>query len=183
MKRQFALAPMVLALAAALAGCGPQDKAAGLRKNYSLELKEVAVKELKADAGGKGPLGGANAAADALADKAAATDAADPAALPVLPDAPEGPRRVEVNFGILLKRSVPEALPGITLDIAQIDPFKKAKKTYRHYLELPAGAPMLQDESYHFTMVADEFVDGDKFEVTIRPEVPPADRAAYRELQ
>lgn len=175
------LALLLFVLAASTACQSPQEKALELRRNYQVQLNTWLLKEPEV---AKGPLAPANAAAVDLAAKAQATDAAtaDPASAPVTPDAPAGPRRVEVLFDLVVSQRGSDSLPGITLDISQADPFQKEKKTYRHYLTLPK---MLngQSQQFSFSIQADDFVDGDVFSVSLLKNVAPADRAAYQELQ
>ncbi len=117
----------------------------GCARTTALELKEVAVKELKG-AAPKSPLRGANAAAAGAASQARATEAAgaaidgatsDPAALPVLPDAPEGPRPVEVNFGILLTRS---GVRGAARDHPRHRPDRSLQEDEENLPPLPRAA-------------------------------------------
>lgn len=168
----------LLAVACAI----PQENALEQRRLYTIEIKTREIKEIAAN-----PVAGAARAADGTSQQAVEADAMsaaadDPAGALVLPEAPDGPRQVEVRFGLLVTRASGEGLPGITFDITQTDPFKRLKKTYRQYVELPKAFAN-QAEQVYFSLVADDFVDGDAFAVLVRPEVPEAERGEYRELQ
>jgi hypothetical protein len=176
--------PAILLLTILLGvACGsPQENALEQRRLYGVEVKTREFKEVAAN-----PLAAAaNAAGDtsahALQTDALSAAADDPAGALVIPEAPDGPRRVEVGFGLLVTRQSGEGLPGITFDVTQTDPFKQLKKTYRKYVELPKAFAG-QAEQVYFSIVADDFVDGDAFAVLIRPDVPEAERGEYRELQ
>lgn len=166
----------------AVACAGPQENVIEQRRLYTVEVKTREIKEIAAN-----PLAAAAQAADGTSDHALQTDATsaaadDPAGALVIPEAPDGPRKVEIRFGLLVTRDSGQGLPGITFDITQTDPFKRLKKTYRQYAPLPKAFAK-QAEQVHFSIVADDFVDGDAFAVLVRPEIPEADRAQYRELK
>lgn len=171
--RAAASVASMFVLALLLSACQtPQQKAMAIRAEYLVQLNTWLLKEPEPAA----------APAAAPAPAPAATAPADPAAAPVEPVAPAGPRKVEVLFDLVISQQGSEGLPGITLDISQADPFQKEKKTYRHYVEL---GPMVkgQTKQVAFSITADDFVDGDVFSVVLEKQIAEADRAAYRELQ
>ena len=171
--RAAASAASIVVLALMLSACqSPQEKAMAVRAEYLVQLNTWLLQEPEPTP----------AAAPAPAAPAPGAPAADPAAAPVEPVAPAGPRQVEVLFDLVISQQGSEGLPGITLDISQADPFQKEKKSYRHYVEL---GPMVKGQAKQvaFSIKADDFVDGDVFSVVLEKQIAEADRAAYRELQ
>jgi hypothetical protein len=88
---------------------------------------------------------------------------------------------VAVERGEGAEGSGGEGLPGLTLDVAQLDAAGREKRRWRVWAdtgELAAGAtnevqPRLEDVDYR---------PGDRFQVEVRGEVPPAERGEYREF-
>lgn len=184
MKTKAVLAVALLSiLPLSLVGCqSPQEKAMAIRSEYILQLNTWLLQEPEP---GKGPLADAHAAADDISAKAAATDAVDSALADdaaIEPEVPAGPRKVTVLFDIVLSQQTSEGLPGLTLDVSQADPFQKEKKTYRHFVELPKMVKG-QTQQTSFSIQADDFVDGDVFSVSLRKNIPEAERGEYRELK
>lgn len=74
-----------------------------------------------------------------------------------------------------------EGLSGLTLDVIQLDAAGREKRRWRVWAEageLAAGAagevrPRLEDVDYR---------PGDRFQVEVRGDIPPAERGEYREF-
>lgn len=142
-----------LLLLPVLAGCvSEEEKAAALRSQYKATLSGfTVVQEPRAAAG-------------------AAVAVDQDVVLDVAVQRGEG----AAGFG-------DEGLPGLTLDVAQLDAAGREKRRWRVWTdtgELAAGAanevqPRLEDVDYR---------PGDRFHVEVRGEVPPAERGEYREF-
>jgi hypothetical protein len=117
------------------------------------------------------------------ADEAAA--AAEPVAEPAMEGeevVEEMPMRQDVMLDVVLyKQSGDERLPGLTLDVYQVDAEEKDKASYRIWVDtsrLNKGSR--QAVSYVLEDV--DFEEGDKFFVEVRPNVPPEVRGQYQEF-
>lgn len=142
-----------------LAGCvSEEEKAAALRSQYKATLSGFTVVQEPHPA-----------AVDAI-DAVNAVDIDQDVELAVAVERGEGAE----GFG-------GEGLPGLTLDVAQLDAAGREKRRWRVWAdtgELAAGAtnevqPRLEDVDYR---------PGDRFQVEVRGEVPPAERGEYREF-
>ncbi len=93
---------------------------------------------------------------------------------------PVGPQPKNIFFDLLVGFDGSHPLPGLTVEISQIDPFQKEKATYRHYLDLTS----LQSGSVQTDFVLENtmFEDGDGFSVDLRLVVPEAERGEYQEF-
>jgi hypothetical protein len=160
-----------VAVAAALvSACAPaagEDEVAERRADYSAELNSFYLRQT--------PVVVETAVVESAAEPGAeaTTEAVEPTA--------EAPVRRDIVLDIMVRSEADERLPGVTLDVSQVDEQENAKATYRVWVDtadLPAGArkavtQVLEDVDY---------AEGDGFRVEVRAHVPPEDRAEYREF-
>lgn len=178
----------VAALAAGLiAGCArqsPAERVAELRGNYAAELKNFVVREVPAPGFEAPAAEGEVAAAEAAAGEAG--EEAIETAVPV---------QTNVLLDVLIRHDNKENLPGLTLEVAQVaeggpaeatweevlaSPQRKA--TWRIYIDTSALAPGLGTSVTHLLEDVEGYAPGDRFVVTVRHPVPPAERGEYREF-
>lgn len=88
----------------------------------------------------------------------------------------------EVELGLLVQRegSEGEPLPGVTLDVDQVDATGKSKRHWRLWADTAGLQPGGEVRSVHVLEDVD-YAPGDGFRVEVRQEVPEAERAEYRE--
>lgn len=73
-----------------------------------------------------------------------------------------------------------EALPGITLDVDQVDAAGTSRRHWRVWVDTAGLAPGRELRTEQVLEDVD-FVPGDGFQVEVRQDVPVSERAAYRE--
>lgn len=182
------LAAAALALAATLAACAPQspeDRVTALRAEYEATLNSFQVVEQ--------PVAPAPATApveEGAADPPGAEPvvAEDEAALPTDPDAAEpepaaaGPDvRQDVILDIVVFNRSVERLPGLTLDVEQVDAEREAKTSYRIYVDTSNIGPGSRGAITHRLEDVD-YAPDDAFHVEVRQAILPEQREEYREL-
>lgn len=91
----------------------------------------------------------------------------------------------EVELGLVVQRKDRrgddgEPLPGVTLDVDQVDPTGKSKRHWRVWADTAGLQPGGEVRSVHVLEDVD-YVPGDGFRVEVRQEIPEAERAEYRE--
>lgn len=94
----------------------------------------------------------------------------------------------EVELGLIVQReegddrkdSEGEPLPGVTLDVDQVDATGKSKRHWRLWAETAGLQPGGEVRSVHVLEDVD-YAPGDGFRVEVRQEIPEAERAEYRE--
>jgi len=166
-----------------LAGCpgepeDPAERIAEARSGYSAELNGYTVDQVPL-AGAEPPAIETGADADAEAAVGESDELAEDAETERLA---EVPLRQDVILDILVSRRGHDALPGITVDVSQVDAQENEKASWKAYIDtsdLPRGpgAQMvhrLEDVDYE---------EGDGFFVEVRHPVPAAERGEYREFQ
>lgn len=170
-----------LSLVAALA-CGgpttPEERVAEQRAGYTATLGSFVINRvpLVEPEGMADPEAGEEPAGEEPpADGAEASDEAALAAAPV-------PVRQDAILDILVSRRSREPLPGLTVEIEQVDAAKNVKQKWRVYLDVSdvMRGPGTQ-VAYQLQDI--DFVEGDGFRVEVREAVPPAERGEYRELE
>lgn len=168
------------AFAAASLACGgapkdPAERVAQLRSGYSAELNgfvvdqtPLVVEELAAPD-----------AAAGVAEAAAAPEAGPEAGLTL---AEPVPVRQDAILDILVSRRSHEALPGLTVDVEQIDGQGNAKRTWRVYLDT---SDVLRGPGVQVSHLIEDvdYEQGDGFFVEVRHPIPAGERADYREFQ
>ena len=193
--RRRALALLAAAgLAASLAACDPQppaERVADLRNDYEAQLNSFNVVETPmveesgleigeaAGAAGEQPAEGAVLEGAADAPAADAPAAADAAAEGVVE---EMPMRQDVMLDIVLRKVTgSERLPGLTLDVYQVDASENDKANFRIWVDTASlNKGSRQQISYVLEDV--DFEEGDAFAVEVRPNVPQPVREQYREF-
>jgi len=173
-------------LAVSIAGCaqGPltEDDVADARTLYAVELMNFVVQDDPMAAPAPEP------AADAAADDAAAAadvegDDDDAAAAQDMPEPAPVPATQDVILDLLVRRTgAGDRLPGLTLDVEQVDAQERSKATYRVWIDTSQlggkGATTQVTQRLEDVEVAPD----DKFAVEIREDVPPDMYGEYREF-
>lgn len=183
--------PAALLLAAAvalgLAACEPlppEEQVAELRGDYTAELNSFNVRETPMVEESGMEVGDETEMTDLdTADEAGA--AAEPAIEPAIEGeevVEEMPMRQDVMLDIVLyKQSGDERLPGLTLDVSQVDAEENDKASYRIWVDtsrLNKGSR----RAVSYVLEDVDFEEGDKFAVEVRPNVPPEVRDQYQEF-
>jgi hypothetical protein len=92
----------------------------------------------------------------------------------------------DVDLGLTLRRAAEsddadgEALPGVTVDVDQVDAAGKSKRSWRVWVDTAGLAPGGELRKVQMLEHVD-FVPGDGFRIEVRQTIPEVDRAAYRE--
>jgi len=146
---------VALAAAAACAPDSPEDRIAALRSRYTASLNSFAVEQT--------PL---EPAAEAPAD----TPLLDPI-----------PTRDDVMLDVLVQRRSDEPLPGLTLDVTQVDGERREKRHYRIWIDV-SQITKGRGQSVSHRLPDVDFEEGDGFHVEVRHPVPPEERGEYREF-
>ncbi len=76
----------------------------------------------------------------------------------------------------------PEGLPGITLDVEQVDAQGKSRRHWRVWVDTAGLEPGREIRTGHVLEDID-YAPGDGFRVEVRPNIPAAERVEYREWQ
>lgn len=174
-----ALAALV-AVVAILGACtpkSPEEKVAEARANYSANLnpngfvlKQVPVEtEEGAAEAGAAEAGQPEAAAGEAGEAGKEGGEAAPAT------------RNDVILDILLVHRGDETLPGVTLDVSQVDSANKEKGHWRFYVDTSAMPPNTEKQ-ITYTLHDVDYQQGDGFNVEVRHPIPPAERGDYREF-
>lgn len=192
MRRSFRLlevpvAPVALLVTAgfsflllACAEKSPDEKVEAMRGRYSAELTNfVVMKEPAAepmmDPGAEGTSADGGGGEEAVASdegNEGDDELMEPASVEVSRD---------ILLDILVQNTGSESLPGITVDVSQIDPSGTAKNGWKVFLELPNLAHgMTEQVSYVLEEV--DYEEGDGFHAEVRTPVPPAERGDYAEF-
>lgn len=176
----------ILVLAGALA-CGgatdPAEEVAEIRSGYAAELNGWVVDQRPVEPELPAPEAGAGEEAPAGDDGAAPEDAA-----PAAPEdeeavaGPAAPVRQDVILDILISRDTRSSLPGVTVDVIQVDSDENPKNTWRVYVDAQDVTPGPGTQITHRVEDAD-VAPGDGFHVEVRHPVPPDERGEYREFQ
>lgn len=178
-----------LALAATLAACAeqtPEERVTALRAEYEAELNSFQViEEPLAPAPATAPVEEAAAAPPGTEPTAGDEEIAPPtgaAAAEPEPAAADPEVRQDVLLDIVIRnRSSDDRLPGLTLDVEQVDAQREAKTSYRIWVDTSNIAPGSQGAVSHRLDDVD-YVEGDGFNVEVRQTILPEQRDEYREL-
>lgn len=92
-----------------------------------------------------------------------------------------GPRPANILLDLLVRFNGEEALPGITVEIAQAGPSGQEKATYLEYIET-GGIRTGEERQVPVTLAVDNFEDGDAFSIEWNAFVPPEEQGEYREF-
>lgn len=182
---------LLILAAVVLTACpqkSPEAQVLEARDKYSLEPSGILINELEAEAE---PVG--EAASEMVAEAAEAVAVAAEAAaegeaaegeemLDEETAAPQGPRSVEVMVDLLVRfNATGEALPGVTVEIVQNDPFQKEKDRHLAWVET-AGLRKGEQRQVSVRLEVDNYEDGDEFTVEWNAFVEPEKRGEYREF-
>lgn len=174
----------ILVLAGALACGGPSDPAeevAEIRSGYAAELNGWVVDQRPVEPELPAPETGAPGEdAPAGDDGAAPEDAASEDEEAVAE--PAAPVRQDVILDILISRDTRSSLPGVTVDVIQVDADENPKNTWRVYVDTQDVLPGPGTQITHRVEDVD-VAPGDGFHVEVRDPVPPDERGEYREFQ
>lgn len=91
-----------------------------------------------------------------------------------------GSEVAEVILHLLIQFKGSEALPGITVEVTQQDPFGSEKEPTLHWVET-AGMVKNDLKQVDLKLEGIEYTEGDAFSVLLRQAVPAAERGGYRE--
>lgn len=178
-----------LALAATLAACAeqsPEERVTALRAEYEAELNSFQViEEPLAPAPATAPVEEAAAAPPGTEPTAGDEGIAPPigeAAAEPEPPAADPEVRQDVLLDIVVhNRSSDDRLPGLTLDVEQVDVQLEPKTSYRIWVDTSNIAPGAEGAVSHRLEDID-YVEGDGFNVQVRQTILPEQREEYREL-
>lgn len=186
-RRKPLLLLLCLSLIAMLSivGCAPKDpieRIAQSRQEYTVKLNQFLVQDPPAPEPAPEPMvdEADGEATDGDAGEEPATDETDAGDYSDFEPEPVGPQPKNVLFDLIVGYDGSDPLPGLTVEVSQIDPFQKEKATYRHYLELPNLRTGTTQTDFVLENIM--FEDGDGFSVDLRMVVPEAERGEYREF-
>lgn len=170
------------AVAAVLAGaCSqptPEERVAEMRANYEATLQNFVVREEPMP--GAEPLAeDAGAVENGEAEAAAEEDAAGA-------EGEDGfeelvPVQQNIVLDILIRNENKENLPGLTLDVEQVDSGKQAKQHWHVWVDTSTIGRGPGTSITH-TLEDVDYEAGDGFNVSVRAPVPPGERGDYREF-
>jgi hypothetical protein len=175
--------PAVVAAAALVAGmlaaCSPpvsrEDRIERQRAQYSASMRSVTVKQwpMGIRDGESDPVatGSATAPVEGHADLAASERSVPAVRTEVVLDL-----RIAVRGKTELAR-----LPGLTLDVVQIDSDHRPKKRSAVWVDTDGVTPEQAADLKHVLRDV-EWATGDTFTVEVRTPVPPSERSEYREF-
>ncbi len=177
---------LVVLAAIALTACpqkSPEAQVLEARSKYSLNPTGILVNELETEEAAAGEESPAAVMAEEVSVEAsAAEETAEGETLDEEMAAPQGPRSVEVMVDLLVQFSATgDALPGITVEIVQKDPFQKEKGRHLTWVETP-GLRKGEARQVSIKLEVDNYEDGDEFSVEWNAFVPAEKRGEYREF-
>lgn len=164
---------------AALAGCAaqaPEERVAALRAEYGATLNSFQVREepiVPPDATVVAEAGTETGTETALEEGTEPAAPAPAAAAPAV--------RQDVLLDIVVDNRGDERLPGLTLDVEQVDGEGEAKASYRIWVDTSRILPGARGAVSHRLEDVD-YAPGDGFHVEVRQAIPPEERDQYREF-
>ncbi len=185
------LACLLVLAAVVLTACpqqSPEARVLEARDKYTLEPTGVLVQELEAEAAAAEEEAGemvaeaVEAVAVAAAAEAVAEETAEGENLDEEMAAPQGPRSVEVMIDLMVRfNATGDALPGVTVEVVQNDPFQKEKGRHLTWVETP-GLRKGEERQVSVELEIQNYEDGDEFSIEWNAFVPPEKRGDYREF-
>lgn len=184
-RRINSLVLTAVALLLVAVACGPppspEEQVSELRSRYTAELngfvihQEPAAGEEMAGETAEGEGAGDETAADeqmAEGEEAEGAEGGEAA----------GTVRKDALLDILMSTESRETLPGITVDVTQVDADGNQKGSWRVYLDT---ADVQRGPGTQITHRLEDvdYVEGDGFHVEVRHPVPAEERGEYREFQ
>ncbi|MCP3958299.1 MAG: hypothetical protein GY719_10650 [bacterium] len=171
-------------------GCGPgspEGKVAATRAQYTVKLENFSAEEppppmLEAEAVTEEVEEAAVAVMSeevaVTAEEAAESEETDVELETVMET---GPRPMDVVLHLLVRFGGDKALPGITVEVTQADPFGKEGEPTLHWIDT-AGMSKSDVSQVDLRLEGVEFEDGDAFSVYLREVVPAEQHSQYREF-
>lgn len=184
------------------AGCQSEtfeERVARLRQGYTVGSSGFVVKQTPPPAAPGAAEGEAMPTGPATEGEATAPDeegvTAEEAAAETAAPAGEGaegadditvedlmPAKQDVLLDLLVRNeNVRGSLPGLTLDITQVDAAGNEKAHWRAWIDT-SGIERGPGEQLTHELEDVEFAEGDTFQVEVRNSVPPGERGEYREF-
>lgn len=189
-----------------LAGCQSEtfeERVTRLRQGYTISSSSFVVKQTpppvapgvaEGDAATEGEPAAEGEAAAPAGEGMAAEEGAPEAAAAAAPagEAAEGedgilvedliPVKQDVLLDLVVRNdNVRGSLPGLTLDVTQVDAAGNEKAHWRAWIDT-SGIERGPGEQLTHELEDVEFAEGDTFQVEVRGSIPPEERADYREL-
>ena len=177
----------------AAVGCGPgspEEQVAATRAQYTVRLEsftaeepEPVIEEMEIAAEATAEAGEAVAAAEGamVAEAAAAEEGMEGEGETEEEVVESGPQPTNIVLHLLVRFGGEQALPGITVEVTQADPFGKEKEPTLHWIET-AGMTKSDVQQVDLRLEGVEFEDGDAFSVLLSQSVAPEDYGKYREF-
>jgi len=173
------LAAPVLGLACASEPEDPAEQVSEIRSRYSARLNGFVVHQVPQDpvAPPAEPSAEGSDEAEPVADDEA--EGAEDEGVEVLEPVPLAQA---VTLDILVALEGRETLPGLTLDVTQVDAQEEEKASWKVYLDV-ADVHRGPGTQVSYRLEDVDYVEGDGFHVEVRHPVPAAERGEYREFQ
>lgn len=166
----------VLGLACASEPEDPAEQVSEIRSRYSAQLNGFVVHQVP-ETPAEPPVEAPGEAAEPVADDQA--EGAEAEGVEVLEPVPVAQA---VTLDVLVSREGRESLPGLTLDITQVDAQEEEKASWKAYLDV-ADVHRGPGTQISYRLEDVEYAEGDGFHVEVRHPVPAAERGEYREFQ
>ena len=186
------LAAIAIVTLAACAAQTPEERVVALRADYEASLNSFQVLEVPLEpvaattddmaaevdettdgsAGATPPEAEEEAAEEKIAEEETAEEETMAAPVAV---------RQDVLLDIVVRHRSDDRLPGLTLDVEQVDAAEQPKASYRVYLDTSTLGPGSERAVSHRLEDVD-VTTGDGFHVEVRQAIPPEERSEYREF-
>lgn len=164
--------------------CGPpkspEEKVAEQRAGYDAVLNGFVVEQAPVEEPVVGEM--AEESAGEVAEPATAEMAEEGEAEEAMAEVEPVPLLQAVILDILVSTTTRETLPGLTVDVTQVDGNQDVKQSWRVYLDTSAvhRGPGTQ---ITYRLEGVEYQEGDGFNVEVRHPVPSEERGDYQEFQ
>lgn len=179
-RRTVPFAAAAVIAAATLAACAaqsPEERVAALRAEYEASLNSFQVREQPVEPPPvRAPVEEAAAGPPGAEPIAGEGEPVEPEPAPAAPEV-----RQDVLLDIVIHNRSDERLPGLTLDVEQVDAQGEPKTSYRIWVDTSNIGPGSQGAISHRLEDVD-YAPEDGFQVEVRQAIPPEQRGEYREL-
>jgi hypothetical protein len=177
----FSLLALIGAMAVACTPKSHQEQVTEMRAKYAADLNGFVLKsEPAATAEPAPPPAAAPGGEDEDGGGADATAATGPAG-PLDDTIEELPVTSDVVLDILITNKNDDKLPGLTIDVSQVDAAKQEKGHWRIWVDTSQVGRGSGTQVSHVLEGVD-YEEGDGFQVEVRGAVPAADQGEYREF-
>ena len=166
----------VLGLACASEPEDPAEQVSEIRSRYSAQLNGFVVHQVP-EQPAEPPAEVPGEEGEPVADDPA--EGAEAEGVEVLEPVPVSQA---VTLDILVALEGRESLPGLTLDVTQVDVQEQEKASWKVYLDV-ADVHRGPGTQIAYRLEDVEYAEGDGFHVEVRHPVPAAERGEYREFQ